>query len=154
MLLGCTPRRQSAGGVSALPKTGIAALVISLLRRVLWTFFGLCDLQILGQIVRSHPARRTGAKMGSIFAPGFHSAGDGMKATLVISPLRRGLETFFGLYTAKGENGQKRRPLKLNYGLPLRSKPFSLCFLLSKHCITPNTLRAPLVCPKHDRSGI
>ena len=57
--------------------------------------------------------------MGSIFAPGFHSAGDGMKATLVISPLRRGLETFFGLYTARGANGQKRRPYKLNHGLPL-----------------------------------
>ena len=85
-----------------MPKTGIAALVISLLRRVLWTFFGLCDLQILRQIVRSHPASRTGAKMGSIFAPGFHSAGDGMKATLVISPLRRVLETFFGLYNGKG----------------------------------------------------
>ena len=95
-----------------MPKTGIAALVISLLRRALKTFFGLRDLQIFGQIVRSHPARRTGAKMGSVFAPGFHSAGDGMKATLVISSLRRGFETFFGLYTAKGENGQKRRPYK------------------------------------------
>ena len=51
--------------------------------------------QIFGQIVRPRPDRRTGAKMGSIFAPGFHSAGDGMKATLVISPLRRVLETFF-----------------------------------------------------------
>ena len=57
--------------------------------------------------------------MGSIFAPGFHSAGDGMKATLVISPLRRGLETFFGRYTARVANGQKRRPYKLNHGLPL-----------------------------------
>ena len=75
--------------------------------------------QIFGQIVRSHPARRTGAKMGSIFAPGFHSAGDGMKATIVISPLRRVLETFFGLNSSRGENGQKRRPFKLNYGLPL-----------------------------------
>ena len=102
MLLGRTPRRQSAGGVSALPKTGIAALVISLLRRALKTFFGLRDLQIFGQIVRPRPDRRTGAKMGSIFAPGFHSAGDGMKATLVISPLRRVLETFFGLYNGKG----------------------------------------------------
>ena len=27
LLLGCTPRRQSAGGVSALPKTGTAAAV-------------------------------------------------------------------------------------------------------------------------------
>ena len=36
---GCTPRRQSAGGVSAPPKTGIAALVVSSLRRVLKTFF-------------------------------------------------------------------------------------------------------------------
>ena len=85
-----------------MPKTGIAALVVSLLRRRLETFFGHCDLQILGQIVRSHPASRTGAKMGSIFAPGFHSAGDGMKATIVISPLRRVLETFFGLYNGKG----------------------------------------------------
>ena len=75
--------------------------------------------QILGQIGRSHPASRTGAKMGSIFAPGFHSAGDGMKATIVISPLRREFWTFFGLFTAKGENGQRRRPYKLNYGLPL-----------------------------------
>ena len=85
-----------------MPKTGIAALVVSLLRRALKTFFGLRDLQIFGQIGRSHPASRTGAKMGSIFAPGFHSAGDGMKATLVISSLRRGFETFFGLYNGKG----------------------------------------------------
>ena len=118
-LFPAVPRRQSAGGVSALPKTGIAALVISLLRRVLWTFFGLCDLQILRQIVRSHPASRTGAKTGSVFAPGFHSAGDGMKATLVISPLRRGFRTFFGLNSSRDENRQKRRPIKLNYGLPL-----------------------------------
>ena len=111
MLLGCTPRRQSAGGVSALPKTGIAALVISLLRRVLWTFFGLCDLQILRQIVRSHPASRTGAKMGSIFAPGFHSAGDGMKATLVISPLRKALRTFFGLDTSGVRTDKEGAPL-------------------------------------------
>ena len=53
--------------------------------------------QIPMQIVRSHPASRTGAKTGSVFAPGFHSAGDGMKATLVISPLRRVLMTFYGL---------------------------------------------------------
>ena len=85
-----------------MPKTGIAALFVSLLRRALGTFFGHYDLQISRQIVRSYPARRTGAKMGSIFAPGFHSAGDGMKATLVISPLRRVLETFFGLYNGKG----------------------------------------------------
>ena len=57
--LGCTPRRQSADGVSALPKTGIAALVVSLLRRALGTFFGHYDLQISRQIVRSHPASRT-----------------------------------------------------------------------------------------------
>ena len=38
---------------------------------------------------------------------------------------------------AKGENGQKRRPYKLNYGLPLRSKPFSLLIFLPKRCITP-----------------
>ena len=61
----------------------------------------------------------SGAKTGSVFAPGFHSAGDGMKATLVISPLRRGFRTFFGLNSSRGENGQKRRPIKLNYGLPL-----------------------------------
>ena len=67
--------------------------------------------------------------MGSIFAPGFHSAGDGMKATLVISPLRRVLETFFGLYTAKGENEQKRRPFKLNYGLPLTEQAVSFIYL-------------------------
>ena len=138
MLLGCTPRRQSAGGVSALPKTGIAALVISLLRRVLWTFFGLCDLQILRQIVRSHPASRTGAKMGSIFAPGFHSAGDGMKATLVISPLRRGFRTFFGLYTAKVRTDKKGAPINKITACPIRSKPFSLFIFLSKCCITPN----------------
>ena len=60
----------------------------------------------------------TGAKMGSIFAPGFHSAGDGMKATIVISPLRRGFWTFFGLNSSRGENGQKRRPYKSNHGLP------------------------------------
>ena len=54
----------------------------------------------------------TGAKTGSVFVPGFHSAGDGMKATIVISPLRREFWTFFGLYTAKGEIGQKRRPYK------------------------------------------
>ena len=93
------------------PKTGIAALVISMLRRVLWTFFGLCDLQIFRRIVRSHPDRRTGAKTGSVFAPGFHSAGDGMKASIVISPLRRGFWTFFGLSSARGENGQKKAPL-------------------------------------------
>ena len=85
-----------------MPKTGIAALVISPLRRGFKTFFGHYDLQILRQIVRPRPDRRTGAKMGSIFAPGFHSAGDGMKATLVISSLRRGFETFFGLYNGKG----------------------------------------------------
>ena len=104
--------------------------------------------QIPMQIVRSHPASRTGAKMGSIFAPGFHSAGDGMKATLVISPLRRVLETFFGLYTAKGENEQKRRPFKLNYGLPLRSKPFSLLILLSKRCITSKHIQGAFGLPK------
>ena len=75
--------------------------------------------QIFGQSVRSHPDRRTGAKTGSVFAPGFHSAGDGMKATIVISPLRRGFRTFFGLNSSRGENGQKRLPFKLNYGLPL-----------------------------------
>ena len=85
-----------------MPKTGIAAVVISPLRRGLETFFGHYDLQILRQIVCSHPDRRTGGKTGSVFAPGFHSAGDGMKATLVISSLRRGFETFFGLYNGKG----------------------------------------------------
>ena len=86
--------------------------------------------------------------MGSIFAPGFHSAGDGMKATLVISPLRRGLETFFGLYTAKGENGQKRRPFKINYGLLLSEQAVPLIYLFCRSAVLrQNTLRAPLVCP-------
>ena len=67
--------------------------------------------QIFGQIVRPRPDRRTGAKMGSIFAPGFHSAGDGMKATLVISPLRKGFRTFFGLDSSKGRGRTKKAPL-------------------------------------------
>ena len=67
--------------------------------------------------------------MGSIFAPGFHSAGDGMKATLVISPLRRGFKTFFGLNSSRDENRQKRRPFKLNYGLPLTEQAVSFIYL-------------------------
>ena len=67
--------------------------------------------QILRQIVRSHPDRRTGAKTGSVFAPGFHSAGDGMKATLVISPLRKALRTFFGLDTSGVRTDKEGAPL-------------------------------------------
>ena len=90
--------------------------------------------------------------MGSIFAPGFHSAGDGMKATLVISPLRRGLETFFGLYTAKGENGQKRRPYKSNHGLPLSEQAVLFtCFFLSKHRITPKHIQGAFGLSKYGR---
>ena len=37
------------------------------------------------------------------------------------SSLRRVLETFFGLYTAKGENGQKRRPINKIANRPVRS---------------------------------
>ena len=67
--------------------------------------------QIPMQIVRSHPASRTGAKTGSVFAPGFHSAGDGMKATLVISPLRKALRTFFGLDTSGVRTDKEGAPL-------------------------------------------
>ena len=51
-----------------------------------------------------------------------------MKATIVISPLRRGFRTFFGLNSSRGENGQKRRPFKLNHGLPLTEQAvFFIC---------------------------
>ena len=66
--------------------------------------------------------------MGSIFAPGFHSAGDGMKATIVISPLRRGFRTFFGLYTAKVRTDKKGAPINKIATRPFRSELLS--FLL------------------------
>ena len=89
-------------------------------------------------------------KRDPFLTPAFIPRGDGMKATIVISPLRREFWTFFGLYTAKGENGQKRRPINKNRNPPLSER---VAFVSASFCrstvLRQNTLRAPLVCPKY-----
>ena len=99
--------------------------------------------QIFGQIGRLRSRETYRSKNGIHFCPRLSFPGDGMKAhgrgrrpRRPVSPLRRVLRTFSGLYTAKGESGQKRCPYKFT-ACPFRSKPFSLFIILSKRCITP-----------------
>ena len=91
-------------------------------------------------------------KRDPFLPPAFIPRGDGMKATIVISPLRREFWTFFGLYTAKGENGQKRRPINKNRNPPLSER---VAFVSASFCrsavLRLKYIQAPLVCPKYGR---